>query len=1016
MTNIDPPAGWPDVPQLEVTQRVLAGPSGPMNSQANSLVARTKQLRDDVAQATAASEQNAADLALLTSELGSAAFTSADAYATAAQGAAADSASANLAALTGTVENLQAAQQTSAIYKATLADLQAVTGSYVGQGGFVTGGTGAGTYGWDGSAWVFLAADMLASKADKAATAFGLASLGRSTTDALTQVTVAETAVVQVAHNATIAAVSNRAVYSAAEAAAGQPVNAFRFWMQNVPTLGPVTLAVYSRVQAGSTSAYPPTANDTLLTTVTVEGEKLAASNDWQFVEFRLPQEVTTLGTDLLVWKLSAAGGLSIGIRNDATGVTQFRRGWFGNTGGGSQLIGAPNRLAYEAYLREVESVLDPQLAALESQAQIAERSFVKDFSPTAAHSPNGAVYPQTDGHYAFTFGAQTGPSEDVPAGQVIDTLALSVQLASSIATLRLRVWSRPTNPATASTYPTADATATLLSTQLLTPAELGLDPASNAWQALRYAFPAISTSAGTTYLFEIWAFTAANANVGIGITRAADVGYNPQQRGWYRGGSTIPTGSALAWQLGGLAYTQLIGVADAKPSALADAYDVTLVTDGLQLAVSGTGYCDGLKVTVNGAVSVSAAAQGTETTNNYDLIYSTATVFTSIPGAWIGRRNLSDVTAVRSTDGAALTLGVDFAYHVNGKLRGLVDTAPFAVNATYNYKRERYDVVQLDPQTQAVSLKEGVERDFDAIEYLPEPDPGFLPVGYLHVIGGSVTPINACEFLGSVTRFDSTSDWQQLLLRNRQALPKLHGRIARGEPVTVAAYGDSIVAIQTGNVDYTANGVNRDRPETYLTYVPADTVAALPKYDFGDGAGPVHIKISAPWSLVAAIGKRSSAAVDYLNFGIGGTNSADTVNNGLYPARLAPMIASGAHLLLIHFGMNELGQTATLSRVANIAQQAMAAGMEVVIMGVPRRNSVDGATMSGWYYTNRALYLAAKSVGCAFAPQHWIGRPDQLGGIRASAESLAMANLINHPGPSEFRRYGDLLVQSVLP
>ncbi|KOQ69994.1 hypothetical protein, partial [Stenotrophomonas maltophilia] len=65
------------------------------------------------------------------------------------------------------VEALKAGQQTSAIYADTLADLQALVGTYEGQGAFVTNGEGAGQYRWDGAAWQFLRADVLTQKADK---------------------------------------------------------------------------------------------------------------------------------------------------------------------------------------------------------------------------------------------------------------------------------------------------------------------------------------------------------------------------------------------------------------------------------------------------------------------------------------------------------------------------------------------------------------------------------------------------------------------------------------------------------------------------------------------------------------------------------------------------------------------------------------------------------------------------------------------------------------------------------
>lgn len=909
------------------------------------------------------------------------------------------------------IDALKAGQSTSAIYKATLAELEATPGTYPGQGGFVPL---VGQYSWDGAQWVKIADDLLVNKADRIPTRYGIANAARDADDALTQVAVTERSVSRVAPNAEFVAVSNRAVYSASEAAAGLLVNAYRFWMQNVPLLGDITLEVYRRVQGGS-SAYPPTASDTLLASVTVNGADLADSNAWQYVEIRLPHAVTVTGLDLLVWKLSAAGGLSMGMRNDASGVTQFRRGWFGNAGGTSQLVGAPNQLAFEAYFREVVSALAPQINALESQVSVLDRSFSRGFVASAAREPNELIYPQSGGHYAWTFGAQAGAGQDIAAGASIDTLALMVELANDVASMRLRVWSRPTDSATAGIYPTSDGTATLLYSGIKTVGELGLEAVSGTWQDLRFPFPAIQTVAGQTYLFELWGYTNASAPVGVGITRAADNGYNQQQRGWYRGSSAIAAGSALAWRLGGDVYRVASDDSDDGSMYLLEAYDVEIVTAGLAVFVSGSAYGDGRRVGVNAALSVAAATSGAETKVGYNLIYDTDTVFPSIAGAWLGRRHISGVSAARSDTGAALTAGTDFAYHANGKLRGLIDVAAFAVDVTYSYKRERYDLVQIDPQTQAVTIKAGPERDFDAVEYRPAPDEGRVVIGYLHVVGAMVTAINASKFQGGVVRRGGEADWQQLLMHNRACLRRLLGKAARGEAVKVASYGDSIVAVQLGDPPYTANGAARDRPENYLINMPTDTVAALPKYDFGDGAGQVHVKISAVWPLIASLELASGQPVEYLNFGRGGTTSGNTQHNGLWPARLQPVLESGADVLLLHFGMNELGQATTLANIKSIAGQAKAVGIDVVIMSVPRRNVVDGPALSGWNYTNRALWRAAVEAGAAFAPQHWIVMDEQLGGMGASPDSLGAAALFNHPGPAEFARYGQVLVESVL-
>jgi len=69
------------------------------------------------------------------------------------------------------LDALAAGQQTDAIYAPTLSALQAIGGTYVGQGAFVVNGEGAGQYSWSGSAWQFIGPNVLAGKADKAAVA-----------------------------------------------------------------------------------------------------------------------------------------------------------------------------------------------------------------------------------------------------------------------------------------------------------------------------------------------------------------------------------------------------------------------------------------------------------------------------------------------------------------------------------------------------------------------------------------------------------------------------------------------------------------------------------------------------------------------------------------------------------------------------------------------------------------------------------------------------------------------------
>lgn len=64
------------------------------------------------------------------------------------------------------IDALIAGQQVDAIYAITLTELQGISGTFVNQGAFVTGGVGAGQYRWTGSAWQFMRPDVLPLKAD----------------------------------------------------------------------------------------------------------------------------------------------------------------------------------------------------------------------------------------------------------------------------------------------------------------------------------------------------------------------------------------------------------------------------------------------------------------------------------------------------------------------------------------------------------------------------------------------------------------------------------------------------------------------------------------------------------------------------------------------------------------------------------------------------------------------------------------------------------------------------------
>ncbi|WP_277381660.1 SGNH/GDSL hydrolase family protein [Stenotrophomonas maltophilia] len=158
-----------------------------------------------------------------------------------------------------------------------------------------------------------------------------------------------------------------------------------------------------------------------------------------------------------------------------------------------------------------------------------------------------------------------------------------------------------------------------------------------------------------------------------------------------------------------------------------------------------------------------------------------------------------------------------------------------------------------------------------------------------------------------------------------------------------------------------------------------------------------------------------SGQPATYLNFGRGGTTSANSLDNGLWPARLQPVLDSGADVLLLHFGMNELGQATTSANIKSIASQAKAVGMDVIVMSVSRRNAVDCGALAGWNYTDRALWRAAVEAGAAYAAQHWNVMDEQLGGHGRQPGFAGGGRVVQPPRPGGVRtvRPGTVAVDS---
>ncbi|KLN54742.1 SGNH/GDSL hydrolase family protein [Variovorax paradoxus] len=452
---------------------------------------------------------------------------------------------------------------------------------------------------------------------------------------------------------------------------------------------------------------------------------------------------------------------------------------------------------------------------------------------------------------------------------------------------------------------------------------------------------------------------------------------------------------------------------------------------DALPAAVASAS-ASGLNVTVDCRITRLSGVSSTQATlalgsagtpavvdEAYTLKYSTALAWWQNPNAKLQYRFVRGVTVAEG--GVPLVEGVAYAVMLEGgKLRGLVNTADRAVQVSYTGLQQRYDLICADGMTGALSVVQGVNRIYDAEEFMPQEPAGKIALFSVFVVGDQVLdilPVYAWQ--GTDFRGRSMARLQR---HNRSVLAPAIAAAMRADDLTLVGYGDSITALG-GAASHTApNGPVRDNISFFTNY-PADVILSIPTFDFGDGAGAVHVKLGWNWQLKSWLESACGSAVDYQNFGIGGSSSGTGQNgdrlNGLNPTRLGYALdaveaaaATRRVVVVLAFGMNELGSTDTVANVVALVQAFKAVGAIPVVMGVPRPCSYGGfGDVPRWKFTNDSLYVAAISSGAAFVPFASYLDDAFLGYARMSPRSLCGAANINHPGPSEFGRLSQLLI-----
>ncbi|CAL4866720.1 hypothetical protein MMA231_00964 [Asticcacaulis sp. MM231] len=391
-----------------------------------------------------------------------------------------------------------------------------------------------------------------------------------------------------------------------------------------------------------------------------------------------------------------------------------------------------------------------------------------------------------------------------------------------------------------------------------------------------------------------------------------------------------------------------------------------------------------------------------------------------------------------RSSDNALLVEGTHYQVErTTGKVKGLINTGDYACHIQYNAYKVRVDFVVCD-QAGQISLIQGTE----APRIAKEPAVA-SPLRKLFRIYRTRTyaDIQAVHAYQGAARAAEPQAYYGQIERSRRCLSRLkRTKLKFGDTVRWGAYGDSITAMGGGYAIFTGGTVDNinlnpnvhrdtdgyfadydttarsDIPVFYYDDLHPEDVAALTAAGYltltgghyQDVYGHTHVKQGQHWGLVEWIKENYGVTVHYRNWGIGGTNSQNSIEGGgamnmRYPDRLNAILADNLDVVNIATGMNELGQLYTYDNLMAIgtAFKSSAAKTVPIFCTPVRPDPVYQDLHAEWAFTCGEIERAAVDLDCACVQTAHMWSDNKLSQWLAKDE-LSQATEQNHPGVRE--------------
>jgi len=384
-----------------------------------------------------------------------------------------------------------------------------------------------------------------------------------------------------------------------------------------------------------------------------------------------------------------------------------------------------------------------------------------------------------------------------------------------------------------------------------------------------------------------------------------------------------------------------------------------------------------------------------------------------------------------RVSDSVVLTAGTHYEVEEGtGRIRGLVNTATFAVSVEMQAYKCRIDLITLDAWDvtgTSLAVWNGTAQYADPDNWRPTLSSigsnGRIAVAEVLVKADGLEVIDLTAFhhrskiaIGRESEIEALKRW------NHEQLALVRLALMRGQNLTWIGYGDSVTGCGGGSEtawQTVPGGPSRDT-RSYLTIQTADASLAqmgTPATDGPAGAG-LHWYGSFNARTAKTLQDRFGGTVTYKNLGIGGTTTGSEGSGtpedrygGSNANRLAGVLAAkgstGLTVVCIGFGTNEDDNENLINNLTVIGRYCLTNGMVPILVGQPAIAYNSSRTIVRQKKNDERIMRAARTIPCAYVPLSLITHEQRgASGIFQTLQSGAGGT--NHPGIWEHAKYSE--------